>query len=429
MGLFTAPPSWINRPTDPQRNPKPSSDGEYRTQDKQLVAALRDDQPGQIIHAISPPKTLRNVSLDRSAQHGYMGRPPPTQLFNPFTAFVPHASRHSSAALARKSSYPGLTAAQRSRSMRSLLDEQGTPEVRKTNATLISHPSVTSNKENLPPSQSCIPIPWPYANRAPMPNPFAPIVPQWNMGMYTTEGSSNTTVHPLNAASRTSVLSEVHNKHGAGHVPSNSAGVKGRKEGMAFDTQIPSERRTRHDQSLLPPASGQLGTSREHRPSATSTPNMLPKSRSATVGIIDIDALDPELEGDTKTPSHDATKLSTEVSRHKQGMSSVNSLGSVERTVITYVGAEVSRGASEPQDHKTMELRREEEQDVDADDDTIVLSLGGRTFETAAKRKRRGTVDGEAVRKREKGEQDDVDMHGELHVDAEDEELPTLTDA
>lgn len=425
-GPFTGPPSWFNRSTDAQRNTTPSSDGVHRRQDKQIVVALRDDQLGQIIHAISPPKTVHNLSLDRGAQHGYMGRPPPTQLFNPFTGFVPHTGRPSLAALARKSSYPGHTAVQRSRSSKSLLDEQETLEVRKTHAHLTSHPSATSNKENFPPSQTRIPTPWPYANRVPTPNPFAPMAPQWKSGIYMTEGASNTTAHPLNPTSRTPVLSEVYNKHGAAHVPSNSARVKGRKEGMAFDTRIPSERRTRHDQSLLPPASGQLATSREHRPSATSTPNMLPKSRSATVEIIDVDALDPEPEQDSKTPSHDATKLSTDVSRHKQGMSSVNSLGSVERKVITYVGAEVSRAASNPRDNKTMELGREEEQDVDEDTDTIVLPLGGRAFETAAKRKRMGTVDGEAMRKREKGEQDDVDVHGELDVNAEDEELPTL---
>ncbi|KAH7390974.1 hypothetical protein DE146DRAFT_150734 [Phaeosphaeria sp. MPI-PUGE-AT-0046c] len=422
IGPFRALPSWPSRPTDAQRRMKPSSNGQQQIQDKQIVVTLRDDQLGRIIHAISPPKTLRNLPHDRGAQHMYSGRPPSNQLFNPLTSFVPRNSQSSAATFARKSSYSDLTAAQRNMSKRRSSDKLDTPEMHKNKSTLISYPSASSNKENLPPSQSRVSTPFPYADQVPTTNPFAPTLSQWCSGMPTRDDSTMSAEQPVSQTSRTSILSEIHNKHGAAHAPSNSTGVKSRKEGMAPGSRMLSERRTRHDQSLLPPTTGKVATSHEHRENGMSTPNMLPKPSAAAVEVIDVDALDPDLDHDTKTPSLDMTKLSTNASHHKQGVSSVNSLGSVERKVITYVGAEVSRGASEP--HDDTKLGQLEN---DADNDTIVVSMGGRVFETAAKRKR-GTLNAEGARKREKGEHDEADEHGELEIDAEGVELPKLTD-
>lgn len=326
----------------------------------------------------------------------------------------------SAAALARKSSYSDLTAAQRNMSRKFSFDRQDASEGRKHNLTLTSHPSTISNKENSHASQSRIPKPFTYANRVPTPNPFAPPLTQWNSDMSLRGDFPQFREQSMSQMSRVPVLSEIHNRQGASHAPNSNIGIRGRKEGMLSDSRRVPDKSTRHDQSLLPPITGTFATSREPRSTATSTPNMLPNPAPASVEIIDVDAIDPDVYDDIEIPSLDATKLSTKASRHKQGTSSTNSLGSVERKVITYVGAEVSR---------TESMSRETGQDGEADGDTIAVSLGGSIFETAAKRKRRGTVEEQEARKRERGGQGSARRDDEVGMEeVGDVELSKVTD-
>lgn len=418
-GAFRPPPSWPLRSTDAHGNSRSVSKGQQSRQDKQIVVALRDDQLGQILHATSPPKSLRNPPHDRRATRVYNSRPQSTQLFNPPTAFVPSNGRPpSSAALARKSSYSDLTTARRDMSRKSSLDTHDASEMRRNKLTLLSHASTRSNKENIPPSQSRMPIPLPFANRVQSPNPFGPTLSQWDLDMPMRGNPSNPFEHPSGQTNRAPVLLEIHNKPGAAHAP-NNVGIKSRKEGMTSDSRPALDKSTGHDQSLLLPTTANFATSRELRSIVSNTPDMVAKPPPAAVEIIDVDAIDPDLDNDTHAPTLDVTKLSTRGSSHTKGTSSTNSLGSVERKVITYVGAEVSR--TETTSHGT-------EQDIEVDSDTIAVSLGGNVYETAGKRKRRGMVDSPGVRKREKAGRCDADVSGEVDDETEDVGLPKLTD-
>lgn len=408
------PPPWRNPPPKFQETVKPNWAGQHprKDQDQQFVITLRDDQLGQIIQAISPPKRHQDLGQGTESQRGvHSGRPPAPHMYcPPKMGSLSLTGPPSAAVLARKSSYSNLSVASRNAQNRPSPDKPGATHHSKTHATAIYHPSVSSDKENFPPSQSRLPTAFPMANRVPTPDVFAPSLAQFDSDISMRNPSSLFSGYNQ-AGSRIPVLSEIHNKHSPAHTPSNHGGIKSRKEGLAHDSLHLSEQGVRHDQSLLPHMTSkqsaverpmgreQFGTSRD-------TPKMRPKAIPDIVEIIDVDAIDPDLS--TEVPP-DATKLSPYQPQHKPGMSSMDSTTRIERETRDALGVYLGAHSDIDMGPELAHALRES---------TVVEGLGAsprlepRTseFEPAAKRKREGTEETESpVSKREKGGNPDVE--------------------
>jgi hypothetical protein len=393
------------------RHQQSSKPGEGRhNQDGQVVMTLRDDQFGQILEALSPPKRHQGLppqagnAIDASEAH----RPAGHAYYPPKMGSLPIPGRPSAAALARKSSYSDAPTASRTMPHKPSPDKSNAAEYHKSKPASIFHPSTSSNKENLPPSQSQLPTTFPYANRVPTPKPPGSMRHRWDSDVSMRDPSSLFSQHN---GERALVLSGAQNKQSAAHPPPRIGGIKSRKEGLDHhNSPRLSDTAIRHDRSLL------LSTHSKHNSkssprdpfaSAKITPNILPKP----IEIIDVDTIDPQT---------DITSPPLDPSKHKQGMSSIDSTVRIEQTLYSALGP----------DYSTFESR------VDAADmeDQLAQSLQETTpvksplssntnaFEPAGKRKREimGDEGGSQVSKREKG---GVVEEVKKVLDAEDEDM------
>jgi hypothetical protein len=150
-----------------------------KQKERQVLLTLGDDQIGHVFEAISPPKIQHN--LPHNAQDrlkGSRGRALTPRSYHASTiGSVPLTGRLSTAAFARKPSYPNLTEPLPLAAMRSSPDKPNVTDFRTNMPPSSYHASVASNKENFAPSQSQLPIPVSYAGRAAMPNSYFPKMP------------------------------------------------------------------------------------------------------------------------------------------------------------------------------------------------------------------------------------------------------------
>ena len=420
---------WANPSSNYQHNAESGRDDQRprKENDRRMVLTLRDDQLGQIIEAISPAKSHRDLPLGSGIQHNvYSGRPPTTHVYYPpKLGSLPVTVRPSTAALARKSSYPNLTAGLRTVPNRPSPDKSNATDNHKSKSTMTYQPSASSNQENFPPSQSRLPTPFPYANHVPTPNPFVPRLPHWDPNASTgVESSVFSSFKRYNGSEALASLG-AHGKHGAAHTPSIVSGIKSRKEGLARNSPNLSEHEVQHDLSVCPPLSvghntTQRPTTRDHTNASNITPRMLPRSTPATVEIIDVDAIDPTLSND---PPLDAAKLSPFMLNHKCGMSSIDSTGRLERQLFSALGEEL--GSLDSHVDTTgmgRELTRALHRTTAPSDlsGSASLNPAASEFEPVGKRKRRGTLVGERdrspVSKREKGGEADVEEFEEQNM-------------
>ncbi|KAH3977879.1 hypothetical protein HBI81_100850 [Parastagonospora nodorum] len=421
------PPAWRNPPLKFQASAKPNWAGQRsrKDRDKQVVLTLRDDQLGQIIQAISPPKRHQDLAQGPETQSGgYSGRPPAPHMYcPPKMGSLSLTGPPSAAALARKSSYSNLNAALRNAQNRPSPGKPVVTHHSKTHATAMYHPSASSNKENFPPSQSRLPTAFPAANRVPTPDIFAPSLAQWDSDVSMRNPSSLFSGYNQ-AGSRIPVLSEIHNKHSPAHTPSNLGGIKSRKEGLTRDSPHLSEQGARHDQSLLPQTTSNQSTierpmGREHLSISRNTPRRRSKAIPDIVEIIDVDAIDPDLNAEAPI---DATKLSPYQAQHKPGMSSMDSTTRIERETRDALGVYLDAHSDIDMGPELAHALRESTV-VEGLGTSPRLNTGTSGFEHAAKRKREVTQETESpVSKREKGGNPDVEEVADVDMPGKREE-------
>jgi hypothetical protein len=388
----------------PSRHQQSSRLGEGRqNQDGQVVMTLHDDQFGQILEALSPPKRYQDLPPQGSnATNAGEGHRPAGHTYHPpKMGSLPDPGRPSAAALARKNSYSDLPTALRT------MPHKPSPD--KLNTASIYHPSMSSNKENFPSSQSRLPTPFPCANRVATPNSPGSMRPRWDSDVSMRDPSS---LFSQYNGERPLILSEIQNKQSAAHPPSTIGGTRSRKEGLAHHNSLRLlETGSRHDQSLLPPTNSKHSlkpTPRDPFISAKSTPNILPNP----IEIIDVDAIDPQLDS-TTPPFHNA--------KHKQGMSSVDSTAQIEQTLYSVLGPEYSTfesgaNASDVENQLAHSLR-------ETTPVNTPLNPNANASEPARKRKRGLARDesGSPLGKRERSGVDDEGVKKVL--DGEDEDM------
>jgi hypothetical protein len=370
-------PPWAHLPT--HHEPMASSGWDdhqpKKDRDGQVVVTLREDQFGQIIEAMSPPKKHRDLHSQGNLQTEYESRPPTAHAYYPPKMGNP--PRPSAAVMARRSLYPELGAKPGNASNRESPDQLSNSNLPQYKLPMMYHqPSLSSNKENRPPSQSRLPTPFPYANRVPTPNPFAPGLPHWDSDMSMRDNNPTFSTFPRLDGSRLPVASAPTGKPAASHAPPSMSGIKSRKEGILHhhSPHLPD-----HDQLLLPSLGSD--TSTNHK----SAPTLAPRGTPKIVEIIDVDALDTALDDSHTTQRHleapEKSKLSPFKPNHKAGMSSMDSTGRLERTLFSALGEELGAFDS--------------------------VADGPEGFESVGKRKRGGGLSGEMERspvsKREKG--------------------------
>jgi hypothetical protein len=422
---------WTKLTSRDQKNAKSrwNDQGSGQDQDRQVIMTLRDDQFGQIMQALSPPKRHQNLPGHTSdSTDACGGLRPVGHSYPPKMGNISLAGRPSAASLTRKTSFPNLGTASR------IMQDDATPgeivDCHKVKIASMYHPSTSSNKENLPPSQSRLSTPFLYANRVPAPNLPASMPPQWDSDVSMRDPSSLFSGYHQFNADRPPVPSEMPNKHSGVHAPSTMGSIKSRKEGLAlYNLPRVIDSGIRHDQSLLPLTSNkhniaQKPKTRDPFTFLHNTPTMHSKPTPTPIEIIDVDAIDPNLDADEPTLAP-TTKLSSMQSSHKSGMSSVDSTVRIEQTLFSALRPEYS--TFEPR-VEVADMGDQLEQAMHHSSPVgTPLNPNASTFEPAGKRKRRGTMGlGSPVSKREKGGDGDiekVDEDGEIEkVDDDDEE-------
>lgn len=357
--------------------------------DTQVVVAIRDDQLEQIIDAISPPKRNRG-------RPPRFGNPIPEPVGRPATAhayFPPKlgsasfAGRPSSAALARTSSYPDFNSALRNASNMRSPGRTNTHDS-KNNQLFAYHPSVSSNKENRASSHSRLQTSYPHASRVPTPNPFAQRLPSYNSNVLMRDPSSGFPSFSRFDRANASFPPANFGKVSSAHTPPAMGNVKSRKEGLTADSSTIAHQGVRHDHSLLPPIDCEPSATRK----SISNQEKLAHSIPALVEIIDVDAIDPNLEAEVPL---DSAKLSPFKPNHKSGMSSIDSTGRLERQLFSALGEELGSfeeniDAAGMGPELAMALgRTTAHSDLSG---STVLNPSASEFEPTTKRKRQGTL-------------------------------------
>ncbi|KAF1926192.1 uncharacterized protein M421DRAFT_7132 [Didymella exigua CBS 183.55] len=333
---------------------------------QQVMMALRDEQFGQILEAISPSKAERSKPNDLPAQN-QSHRPPKMGALS-----VP--VRPSSAAMLR--TFPDVNASSRNRRPSS-----GQANFDMT-APVRHH---TNKKEN-------------HGPRMHTPVPFMLAPQRWDSDVSMRDGSSN-----ASGLSRAETFPRgVSSKIGCAHAPSAINQVKSRKEGLVNDTND-LELDIRHDQSLLPIVNN----------SKTVSGDLDRTPRNNHVEVIDVDTIDP-------TFTANLAKLSPFKPSHKAGMSSVSSTGRLERQLYSALGEEL--GSFEQMDANEMgpELAKALSGDSQSDLSGSTALDATIDFEPMTKRKRQGTLGGE----REKSPAKKKERARQAMVENEEEHLP-----
>ena len=358
--------------------------------------ALRDDQFGQILEAISPSKKQRGLPHGLPAQRRDTCQSSTQAHRPPKMGALSVPVRPSSAAIAQTTSYQDFNAALRN-SVKRPSSEQANSN---PNAPPKTYPRMVhqnSKKEN-------------RDTRIPTPNPFMLEPQRWDSDISMRDGSSKHS--SLSRFERDPV--HVGSKVGSAHAPSAGGNVKSRKEGLATDTDEHSDVKVRHDQSLLPtlsanpttkakPTADEAGRTPRNRPAETfaSIPNH--------VEVIDVDAIDPNLVAEATA---DIFKLSPFKPNHKAGMSSISSTGRLERQLYSALGEELG---SFEQQMNTTDMGSELAQALSGTgrhsdlSGSTLLDPTVSEVEAVMKRKRQGTFGGERdkspMKKKEKARQ------------------------
>ncbi|KAE8823385.1 hypothetical protein HRS9139_09794 [Pyrenophora teres f. teres] len=364
-------PPWMNNipPYDQSIGTDWDEQRSTKEKDRQLVVTLREDQLGQIIEALSPPKQSHEQLNGFSNQrHGHSSRPPTAHTYYP-PKMGNHGptNRSTSALMTRKSTYPDFNSALRNAATKQSPSKQYSNDTLKNRPPTMYPTSISSNKENCPPSQARLPTPFPIANRVPTPNPFSQRLNTANSDITMRDPSSAlSSMHRYNRSEVPLPPSTQLGKFGSAHGPS-TVNIRSRKEGMASDLPKLSDHSIRHDQSLLPA----VGIDNSlHK-------NMFQKSNiQSHVEVIDVDAIDPNLHHPSFAPTTTTTNTTsvprllspfkTPRPKHKQNslsLSSIDSTGRLERQLFSALGEELA--CFDPRDTNTLHKHQNQHQHQD----------------------------------------------------------------
>ncbi|KAI0579540.1 hypothetical protein TUN199_10079 [Pyrenophora tritici-repentis] len=366
-------PPWMSNipPYDQNLGTDWDEQRSMREKDRQLVVTLREDQLGQIIEALSPPKQSHEQPNGSGNQrHGHSSRPPTAHTYYPpKMGNNGSTNRSTSALMARKSTYPDFNSALRNAATKQSPSKQYSNDMLKDRPLTTYQPSMSSHKENRSPSQARLPTPFPIANRVPTPNPFSQRFNTANSDITMRDPSSaQSSMHRFNRSEAPPPPSTQLGKFSSAHGPS-TVNIRSRKEGMAADLPKLSDHSIRHDQSLLPA----VGTENSmHK-------NMFQKSNiPSLVEVIDVDAIDPHLHAPstniantTSMPCH-LSPFKTPRPKHKNNspsLSSIDSTGRLERQLFSALGEELAcfdpRDTNTLHKHQHQDHEREDERDRD----------------------------------------------------------------
>lgn len=329
---------------------------------QQVMMALRDDQFGQIMEAISPSKKDRGVPHGLPTQRQEACQPSAQSRCPPKMGALSVPVRPSSAVMARTTAFTDLKTSSRNGSQR----------------PSSGHAPPKSKNEN-------------HGSRVHTPIPFMLAPQRWDSDVSMRDGSSN--FSSLSA-----------------HAPSATNHVKSRKEGLANDTDDSLDLDVRHYQSLLPTVNvNPTAKAKAVTDDPDQTPRNIPNEKIPRapdhVEVIDVDAIDPTL-------TEDLAKLSPFKPSHKAAMSSTSSTGRLERQLYSALGEELG---SFEQELNANGMGSELAQALsgtgthsDLSGSTMLDPTVGE-FEPTIKRKRQGTLGGERdkspVKKKERARQ------------------------
>jgi len=287
-------PPWVHNATLSGQFVNPSVNSKRQQKDtntQKVMMALRDDQFGQILEALSPSKAERSKPNGLPMQSQFH-RPPKMGALS-----VP--VRPSSAAMARTV----LDHNASSRNRRPSLDQ--------ANLNVAAPPKHTSRKENQDP-RSHTPIPFMLASQ------------RLDTDVSMRDGSSNaSSLFKFDRDPK-----GLSDKAGSAHAP---AAINSRKEGLATDTDDSIDLDVRHNQNLL-----------------VTDPDQAPRNNHSEV--IDVDAIDPSLTADLAKlspfkPSHKAgmSSVSSTGRLERQLYSALGEeLGSFEQLADNEMGPELA---------------------------------------------------------------------------------------
>ncbi|EOA91223.1 uncharacterized protein SETTUDRAFT_152366 [Exserohilum turcica Et28A] len=380
------------------------NDRPRKEKEKQVIVTLREDQLGQIIEAISPPKRHREIPRAFDAQYHENDSHSHSYHQAKYGA-APLTSRPSSASLGRKWMHPDSNSALRNSTNKVSFQKNYGQDEGKDRMPMTQRSSTLIHKENNVASQLRLPTPFPYANRVPTPNPFVQRQSTAASEMSMRDPSSiQPTMYRFSRSEAPPPTTEP-SKFGSAHGPS-TVNVRSRKEGLASDSPKLTDKATRHDQSLLPTVSPDAGLAQSSTCKDQSRFTHGKKGIPDLVEIIDVDAIDPSLDSNM---AMDNTKLSPFKSSHKSGasVSSIDSTVRLERQLFSALGEELG---SFDHHHRidttgmgpelaqalgggTVGAGGNPHSEVSAS--TTTLNPAASDFEPSIKRKRQGTLGGE----------------------------------
>ncbi|KAH6642962.1 hypothetical protein C7974DRAFT_386478 [Boeremia exigua] len=370
-------PTWPHGMVASGQHTGPNMGGTRRRKDnnaQQVRTALRDEQFGQVLEALSPSKMHRGIPNELLVQQQKMHQlsTQPHRLPRMGALSVP--VRPASAAVASSAAYhdPNVVSrngAKRPSSEQANFSANGRSTV---NPRTMHH---TDNKEN-------------RDSRIPTHNPLAHAPQQSGSDVSARDGSPNFSSLSRFEADPVSLGSTIGGK------------AKSKKRGLAAEVSDSLDIEIRQDPSLLvvPSAKSTVQEQRNAENSERTSRNHTSGGFSGVpdhVEIIDVDAIDPNLVAETTA---DLAKLSPFKPFHKAGMSSISSTGLLERQLYSALGEEL--GSFEQQISSTgmgPELAQALS-GVGTDNELIDSTMPGPTlsdFGPAGKRKRQGTLGGE----------------------------------
>lgn len=339
--------------------------------------ALRDDQFGQILEAISPSKKQRGTLSARQQRSQH------TDNQNhrlPKMGALSVPVRPASAAVGRPTAYSDLDTVSRNNVKRPSSDH--------VNFRAHAPSRDKSGAVHLVGDE-------PRQARTSMHNPFLNDS-QWDSDISMRDGSSN--VSSLSKFDRNPTC--LNKKIGSAHAPSAGGELRSRKEGLAADASVSFDLESQQDDELLPtPSASSMVRLQPVSNASTNTPQKRPIDQCSGVPnhveVIDVDAIDPSL---VTEPAADLTELSSFKPIHKAGMSSISSTGRLERQLYSALGEEL--GSFEQQMDTTgmgPELAQAFSGTGSHSDRSSNTLLGPALSESepVGKRKRQGTIGGE----------------------------------
>ncbi|EMD59532.1 hypothetical protein COCSADRAFT_151853 [Bipolaris sorokiniana ND90Pr] len=386
--------------------------------EKQFVVTLRDDQLGQIIDAISPPKHNREISRTPGGPfHEPASQQAAHTYYPPKFGTAPSTKRPSSGVLARKLSYQDSSSVLRNVSNKPSSHKYHSQDDGKDRMSARPRLSMPHNKEDIGSSQLRFPTPFPHANRVPTPNPFAQGQPATISELSMRDWSSTqASAHRVNRSDAPQSATEI-SRLSSAQGPSNF-NSRSRNEGLMFDSPKLSDQATRQDECSMPTTSSdsQVEQSFVQKVQGNFAQDDQ-KSIPGQVEIIDVDAVDPSLEMNAAVVTSNLSPFKpTHKSRNSQ--SSTDSTDRLERQLFSALGEELGSFDHHHHHHyhqiDTTDMGPELMHALGGArtntelSSSAMLGLATSNFEPAVKRKRQGTLgrgsNGSPMSKKEKAD-------------------------